>query len=111
MLSVVSEKDQYAAIGALIKFSSKNSPKALAIADAQANPVENLYKILASSLSLELKEEAALLCSVLFTNSWVRATPPACDCIQPLVELVNIDSPTAQEASVRALDNFLDDGQ
>ena len=89
--------------------SSKNPPKALAIADAEANPVESLYKILASSLSLELKEEATILCSVLFANSKVRATPAASDCIQPLVELVNIDSCTVQEASVRALDNLLDD--
>jgi hypothetical protein len=46
---------------------------------------------------------------VLFANSKVRATPAASDCIQPLVELVNIDSCTVQEASVRALDNLLDD--
>jgi hypothetical protein len=58
---------------------------------------------------LELKEEAAIPCSVLFANSKVRATPAASDCIQPLVELVNIDSCTVQEASVRALDNLLDD--
>jgi hypothetical protein len=70
---------------------------------------ESPYKILASSLSLELKEEAAILCSVLFANSKVRATPVASDCIQPLVELVNIDSCTVQEASVHALDNLLDD--
>jgi len=30
----------------------------------------------------------------------VRATPAASDCIQPLVELVKIDSCTVQEASV-----------
>ena len=41
----------------------------------------------------------------------MRATPATSDCIQPLVELVNIDSPTAQEASVHALDNLFDDGQ
>ncbi|XP_057858673.2 protein CELLULOSE SYNTHASE INTERACTIVE 1 isoform X1 [Cryptomeria japonica] len=111
MLSVGSEKEQQAAIGALIKLSYQNPSKALTIADAEVNPIESLYRILASPCSLELKEDAALLCSILFANSRVRATSAASSCIQPLVELLTIDSNPIQEASARALDNLLDDEQ
>eukprot|EP01018_Ginkgo_biloba_P019292 Gb_18151 [translate_table: standard] len=111
MLSAGSEKEQQAAIGALIKLSSENPLKALTIADAESNPVENLYRILSSSCCLELKEDAAQLCCVLFGNSKVRATSAASDCIEPLVALLNVDSNTVQEAAARALDNLLDDEQ
>lgn len=111
MLSVGSEKEQQAAIGALIKLSYQSPSKALAIADAEVNPIESLYRILTSPCSLELKEDAALLCSILFANSRVRATSAASSCIQPLVELLTIDSNPIKEASARALDSLLDDEQ
>ncbi|KAH9295595.1 hypothetical protein KI387_039183, partial [Taxus chinensis] len=111
MLSVGLEKEQQAAIGTLIKLSSQSTSKALAIADAEVNPIESIYRIFTSFCSLELKEDTTLLCSVLFANSRVRATSAASDCIQPLVELISINSNSIQEVSVRALNNLLDDEQ
>lgn len=111
MLVSGSEKEQRAAIGALIKLSAENPPKALAIADAGSNAIEGLCRVLSSDCSLELKEDAAELCRVLFGNSRVRATPGASNCIQPLVALLSADSSTTQHAGACALDNLLDDEQ
>eukprot|EP00250_Pteridium_aquilinum_P021587 c25167_g2_i1 orf=475-6879(+) len=111
MLNSGSEKEQRAAIGALIRLSSDNPPKALAIADAGANAIEGLCRVLCSESSLELKEDAADLCRVLFGNSRVRTMPGASNCIQPLIELLSSDSSSAQLAGTCALDNLLDDEQ
>lgn len=106
-----SEKEQKAAINALIKLSFENPSKAIAIADAEGDLVECLHRILVTSCSLQLKESAAQLCCVLFRNPRVRMTSAASNCIKPLVELLNTDSITAQEASACALDKLLDDEQ
>ena len=111
MLSSGSEKEQRAAIGALIRLSADNPPKALAIADAGANAIEGLCRVLSSTCSFELKEDAAELCRVLFANSRVRTMPGASNCIQPLIALLNSDSSTTQLAGASALDNLLDDEQ
>lgn len=106
-----SEKEQKSAINALIKLSFENPSKAIAIADMEGDVVECLHKILATSSSLQLKESAAQLCCVLFRNPKVRMTSAASNCIKPLVELLNTDSITVQEASACALDMLLDDEQ
>ncbi|KAL3686272.1 hypothetical protein R1sor_008846 [Riccia sorocarpa] len=112
MLSSGSEKEQRAAIGALTKLSADNPPKALAIADAEANAIEGLCRVLLStSSSLELKEDTAELCRILFGNSRVRSSPAATSCIQPLVALLGSEFCSAQQAGARALDNLLDDEQ
>ena len=111
MLSSGVEKEQRAAIGALMKLSADNPPKVLAIADSEANAVEGLCRVLLSDCSLELKEETANLCRTLFNNPRVRSTPAATCCISPLVALLDVDSPSAQYAGACALDNLLDDEQ
>ncbi|KAI5082947.1 hypothetical protein GOP47_0002690 [Adiantum capillus-veneris] len=111
MLNSGSEKEQRAAIGALISLSAENPPKALAIADAGANAVEGLCRVLCSESSLELKEDAADLCRVLFGNSRVRTMPGASNCIQSLIALLTADSNSTQLAGTCALDNLLDDEQ
>ncbi|KAL2624510.1 hypothetical protein R1flu_008755 [Riccia fluitans] len=112
MLSSGSEKEQRAAIGALTKLSADNPPKALAIADAEANAIEGLCRVLLSAnSSLELKEDTAELCRILFGNSRVRSSPAATCCIQPLVALLVSELSSAQQAGARALDNLLDDEQ
>ncbi|BBN12529.1 hypothetical protein MPTK1_5g20900 [Marchantia polymorpha subsp. ruderalis] len=112
MLSSGSEKEQRAAIGALTKLSADNPPKALAIAEAEANAIEGLCRVLLSvNSSLELKEDTAELCRILFGNSRVRSSPAATSCIQPLVALLGSDLSSAQQAGARALDNLLDDEQ
>ncbi|EFJ29879.1 hypothetical protein SELMODRAFT_90812 [Selaginella moellendorffii] len=111
MLQSGAEREQQAAVGALMKLSADNPPKALAIADAEPNALESLCKILSTNCTLELKEEIAELCRVLFSSSRVRATPAATSCIEPLVTLLCSESDTAHYAGARALDNLLDDEQ
>jgi hypothetical protein len=83
----------------------------IAIADTEGDLVECLHRILVTSCSLQLKESAAQLCCVLFRNLRVRMTSAASNCIKPLVELLNTDSITGQEASACVLDKLLDDEQ
>ncbi|KAJ7554976.1 hypothetical protein O6H91_05G018000 [Diphasiastrum complanatum] len=111
MLNSGLEREQLAAIGALITLSSENPPKALAIADTEESALEGLCRVLSSDCSLELKEDTAELCRILFGNSRIRASSAATSCIQPLVSLLDTDSITAQYAGARALDNLLDDEQ
>eukprot|EP00246_Nothoceros_aenigmaticus_P011723 TRINITY_DN3316_c0_g1_i1.p1 TRINITY_DN3316_c0_g1~~TRINITY_DN3316_c0_g1_i1.p1 ORF type:complete len:1583 (+),score=374.80 TRINITY_DN3316_c0_g1_i1:393-4751(+) len=111
MLSSGVEKEQHAAIGALTKLARDNPAKALAVADAEANAVEALCKVLSSNCTLELKEESAELLGILFSNSRVRSIPAATNCIPPLVSLLFTDSSSAQYAGARALDNLMDDEQ
>ncbi|GLJ09423.1 hypothetical protein SUGI_0109450 [Cryptomeria japonica] len=106
-----SEKEQEAAINALIKLSFENPARALAIADDENNPVECLRKILSTSCSLRLKESAAQLFCVLFRNSTVETTSVASNCIESLVELLKTDHIAVQQAGACALDKLLDDKQ
>ncbi|KAL5982783.1 Protein CELLULOSE SYNTHASE INTERACTIVE 3 [Asimina triloba] len=111
MLNSGSEREQQAALTALIKLTSVSSAKTPIMTDLEGNPLESLYKILSSSLSLELKKNAAQLCYVLFANSKVRSMPIASKCIQPLISLMESDTIAVVESGVRAFDRLLDDEQ
>ncbi|KAH7284763.1 hypothetical protein KP509_34G069600 [Ceratopteris richardii] len=111
MMNSGSEKEQRAAIGALIRLSANNPPKAIAIADAGSNAIDGLCRLLVSDCSVELKEDAAELCRVLFGIARVRTMTGASNCIQPLVALLSAESSTLQQASASALDNLLDNEQ
>eukprot|EP00250_Pteridium_aquilinum_P021586 c25167_g1_i2 orf=367-6780(+) len=111
MLNSGSEKEQRAAIGALIRLSAGNPPKAIAIADAGSNAIDGLCRLLTSDCSVELKEDVAELCRVLFGNARVRTMSGASNCIRPLVDLLGADSSALQQASASALDNLLDNEQ
>ncbi|XP_073013308.1 protein CELLULOSE SYNTHASE INTERACTIVE 3 [Typha latifolia] len=109
MLDSGNEREQQAALVALIKLTAGNISKASSLTDVEGNPLESLYKILAFSSSLELKKNAAQLCYVLFGNSSVRATPIASECIQPLISLMTSDSSLVVESAVCSLERLLDD--
>nr|CAD1842040.1 unnamed protein product [Ananas comosus var. bracteatus] len=109
MLNSGNEKEQEAALGALIKLTDGNISKASALTDVEGNPIETLHKILSFSSSLALKRDAAQLCYVLFGNSSVRTAPIATECIQPLISLMTSDSSLVVEPSVCALERLLDD--
>lgn len=111
MLNSGSEKEQRAALGALIRLSAGNPPKAIAIADTGSNAIDGLCRLLTSDCSVELKEDVTELCRVLFGNARVRTMPGASDCIRPLVALLNSESSGLQQASASALDNLLDNEQ
>ncbi|KAF8404071.1 hypothetical protein HHK36_008948 [Tetracentron sinense] len=111
MLNVGSEREQQAALVALIRLTSGNVSKASSLTDVEGNPLESLYKILSSTLSLELKSNAAQLCFVLFGISKVRAMPIASKCIQPLIMLMQSDTSIAVESGVCAFERLLDDEQ
>ncbi|XP_077214224.1 CELLULOSE SYNTHASE INTERACTIVE 3 [Tasmannia lanceolata] len=111
MLNVGSEREQQAALVALIKLTAGNTSKSLALTDVEGNPLESLYKILSSNSSLELKKNAALLCYVLFGNSKVRSMPIAAECIRPLISLMESDTNSVVESGVRAFERLLDDEQ
>ncbi|KAK9670470.1 hypothetical protein RND81_13G204100 [Saponaria officinalis] len=105
------EREQHAAIAALVRLLSENPSKALAVADVEVNAVDVLCKILSSNCSLELKGDAAELCSVLFANTRIRSTLAAARCVEPLVSLLVMEYTPAQHSVVRALDKLLDDEQ
>ncbi|XP_010268985.1 PREDICTED: uncharacterized protein LOC104605790 [Nelumbo nucifera] len=109
MLNAGSEREQQAALVALIKLTSGNVSKVSYLTDVEGNPLETLYKILASSYSLELKKNAAQLCYVLFGNSKMRAMPIATECIEPLISLMQSSTSAAVEAGVYAFEKLLDD--
>ncbi|KAJ7965532.1 U-box domain-containing protein 13 [Quillaja saponaria] len=111
MLNTTSEREQEAAVIALVKLTSGNSLKAALLAEVEGNPLESLHKILSSASSFKLKTNAANLCFVLFGNSKVRANPIASQCIEPLLLLIQSDSSTAIEAGVCAFERLLDDEQ
>ncbi|KAL0378431.1 UNVERIFIED_CONTAM: protein CELLULOSE SYNTHASE INTERACTIVE 1, partial [Sesamum radiatum] len=77
------EKEQHAAIAALVRLLNENPSRALAVADVEMNAVDVLCRILSSNYSMELKGDAAELC-----------------CYSP-----------AHHSVVRALDKLLDDEQ
>ncbi|KAG1369926.1 protein CELLULOSE SYNTHASE INTERACTIVE 3 [Cocos nucifera] len=109
MLDAGSEREQHAALVALIKLTAGNVSKASALTDVDSNPLDSLYRILSASSSLELKKNAADLCYVLFGNSSVRAMPIVSECIQHLILLMMSDSIVVVESGVRALERLLDD--
>lgn len=105
------EREQHAAIAALIRLLSENPSRALGVADVEMNAVDVLCKILSSNCSMELKGDAAELCSVLFAITRIRSTMAAARCVEPLVSLLVTEFTPAQHSVVRALDRLMDDEQ
>ena len=105
------EKEQHAAIAALIRLLSENPSRVLAVSDVEINAVDVLCKILSSNASMELKADAAELCSVLFVNARIRSTVAATQCVEPLVSLLGGEFTPAQHSAVCALEKLLDDEQ
>lgn len=105
------EREQHAAIAALVRLLSENPSKALAVADVEMNAVDVLCRILSSGCSMELKGDAAELCSVLFGNTRIRSTMAAARCVEPLVSLLVTEFSPAHHSVVRALDKLVDDEQ
>ncbi|KAL3818894.1 hypothetical protein ACJIZ3_004799 [Penstemon smallii] len=105
------EKEQHAAIAALVRLLSENPSKAIAVADVEMNAIDVLCKILSSNNSIELKGDAAELCSVLFGNIRIRSTLAAARCVEPLVSLLVTEYSPSHHSVVRALDKLLDDEQ
>ncbi|KAG6399725.1 hypothetical protein SASPL_141206 [Salvia splendens] len=111
ILSTGLEKEQHAAIAALIRLLNENPSRALAVADVEMNAVDVLCRILSSNYSMELKGDAAELCSVLFGNTRIRSTLAAARCVEPLVSLLVSEYSPAHHSVVSALDKLLDDDQ
>ncbi|KAH9307905.1 hypothetical protein KI387_035816, partial [Taxus chinensis] len=113
ILSSGSENEQRAAIGALIRllFHNDNLSRVLAVVDIETNAVDVLCRILSSNCSMELKEDAAELCCVLFGNTRIRSTLAASRCVEPLVSLLVTEFISTQHAVVRALDKLIEDEQ
>lgn len=111
MLSTGLEREQHAAIAALVRLLSENPSKALAVADVEMNAMDVLCRILSSNCSMELKGDAAELCCVLFGNAKVRSTAAAARCVEPLVSLLVTEFSPAQQSVVRALEKLVEDEQ
>ncbi|KAL5559649.1 hypothetical protein UlMin_035860 [Ulmus minor] len=111
MLNAALEGEQEAALVALIKLTSENPSRIALLTDVEGTLLESLYKILSSASSLELKKHAALLCSVLFSNSKIRSNPAVSDFIEPLIALMQSDTITAVEAGLFAFEKLLDNEQ
>ncbi|KAL9332681.1 hypothetical protein ACSQ67_002291 [Phaseolus vulgaris] len=105
------EREQHAAIAALVRLLSENPSKALAVADVEMNAVDVLCRILSSDCSMDLKGDAAELCSVLFGNTRIRSTMAAARCVEPLVSLLVSEFGPSHHSVVRALDRLVDDEQ
>ncbi|ESW35618.1 hypothetical protein PHAVU_001G250100 [Phaseolus vulgaris] len=105
------EREQHAAIAALVRLLSENPSKALAVADVEMNAVDVLCRILSSDCSMDLKRDAAELCSVLFGNTRIRSTMAAARCVEPLVSLLVSEFGPSHHSVVRALDRLVDDEQ
>lgn len=66
----MAKKEKYVNIGALFKLLADNAPKAMAIAEAKANAIEGLTRVLLLENNLlVLKEGATKVCHILFGNS------------------------------------------
>ncbi|XP_057541376.1 protein CELLULOSE SYNTHASE INTERACTIVE 1-like [Amaranthus tricolor] len=111
VLNTGSEREQHAAIAALVRLLSENPSRALGVADVEMSAVDVLCKILSSNCSMELKGDAAELCSVLFANTRIRSTVAAARCVEPLVSLLVSEFTPSQHSVVHALDKLLDDEQ
>ncbi|XP_076921963.1 protein CELLULOSE SYNTHASE INTERACTIVE 1-like [Bidens hawaiensis] len=103
------EKEQHAAIAALVRLLSDNPSGALAVADVEMNAVDVLCRILSSNCSMDLKGDAAELCCVLFGNTRIRSTIAAARCVEPLISLLVSELSPAQHSVVRALERLVDD--
>ncbi|XP_042493679.1 protein CELLULOSE SYNTHASE INTERACTIVE 1-like [Macadamia integrifolia] len=103
------EREQHAAIAALVRLLCESPSRALAVADVEMNAVDVLCRILSSNCSMELKGDAAELCCVLFGNTRIRSTMAAARCVEPLVSLLVTEFSHAHHSVVRALDKLLDD--
>ncbi|KAJ0929223.1 putative armadillo-like helical protein [Helianthus annuus] len=97
------EKDQHAAIAALVGLLSDNPLGALAVADVEMNAVDVLCRILSSNCSMDLKGDATELCCVLFGNARIRSTIAAARCVEPLISLLVSELSPAQHSVVLAL--------
>ncbi|KAL8482206.1 hypothetical protein ACS0TY_028382 [Phlomoides rotata] len=111
MLDATLECEQAAALIALTKLIADNNTKAAMLTEVEGNPVHSLCKILSSSASLELKSNAAELCSELYGIPRVREMGIASECVEPLILLMQSDQETAVEAGVCAFERLLDDEQ
>ncbi|CAO2827820.1 unnamed protein product [Amaranthus hypochondriacus] len=111
VLNTGSEREQHAAIAALVRLLSENPSRALGVADVEMSAVDVLCKILLSNCSMELKGDAAELCSVLFSNTRIRSTVAAARCVEPLVSLLVSELTPSQHSVLHALDKLLDDEQ
>uniref|UniRef100_A0A1D1XP97 U-box domain-containing protein 13 n=1 Tax=Anthurium amnicola TaxID=1678845 RepID=A0A1D1XP97_9ARAE len=111
MLNVGSEREQQAALVALIKLTSGSISKAYIMTDVEGDPLESLYKILSSNSSLDLKRNAAELCYILFGNLNMLSQPIASECVQPLISLMASNNSDAVESSARALERLLNEEQ
>ncbi|XP_043700067.1 protein CELLULOSE SYNTHASE INTERACTIVE 1-like [Telopea speciosissima] len=103
------EREQHAAIAALVRLLRESPSKTLAVADVEMNAVDVLCRILSTNCSMELKGDAAELCCVLFGNSRIRSTMAAARCVEPLVSLLVTEFSPAHHSVVHALDKLLDD--
>nr|GEV95655.1 hypothetical protein [Tanacetum cinerariifolium] len=103
------EKEQHAAIAALVRLLSGNPSRGLSATDVELNAVDVLCRILLSNCSMDLKGDAAELCSVLFENTRIRSTVTAARCIEPLVSLLVSEFSPAQYSVVRALDRLVEE--
>ncbi|KAK4759504.1 hypothetical protein SAY87_022635 [Trapa incisa] len=111
ILSTGMEKEQHAAIAALVRLLSENPSRALAVAEVEMNAVDVLCKILSSDCSMDLKGDAAELCCVLFANTRIRSTMAAARCVEPLVSLLVSEFSPAHQSIVRALEKLVEDEQ
>lgn len=109
MLNAGNERDQQASLSALIKLTTGNLSKASALTEVEGDPLDSLCKILSFSSSLELKNDAAQLCCILFQNPFVRDRPISLECIRPLTQLVMSGSGSAMGPAVSALNLLLED--
>lgn len=109
MLNGGSEREQQAALVALIKLTSGSISKAYMISDVEGDPLESLHKILVSSSSPELKRNAADFCHVLFGNLNILAQPVAAECVQPLISLMASGDGAVVESGARALEKLLNE--
>ncbi|CAH9139382.1 unnamed protein product [Cuscuta epithymum] len=106
------EREQHAAIAALVQLLSENPSRALTVSEVEVNAVHVLCNILSSnSCSVELKGDAAELCSVLFGNTRIRSTAAAARCVEPLVSYLVSEFSPAHHSVVRALGKLVDDEQ
>lgn len=111
MLSSTSRAEQNAALSALTKLTTENNSKAVLLAEAEGNPLNNLKEIISTSSSLDFKSNAAKLCAILFSNSKVREMPVAEEFLEPLIGLMQSRSEKAVESGICAFEKLLDDEQ
>lgn len=103
------EKEQRAAVTALIKLTFSNAPKIATVAEAEGNVMEALCRTLSSDFSLALKEECVELLRILCGLPRIRSSPAATAAIAPIVTMLSQDSIGLQYRAAAALDTILED--